>query len=100
MRYLLNSFSALTLILETSRWCTNHVHGGSLFVSRRDQCSVNGSQPCGRSALEIPPVQEATCSLGAWNAGVLVSLWEHTWQLREKLSEGLVKEVRQSLLSY
>lgn len=31
---------------------------------------------------------------------VLVSLWEHTWQLILKLSRGLVKEVKLSLLAY
>ena len=82
MRCLLSSFSALTPILESLSWCVNtEVHGDSWFVSRKDQCSVNGSKPCGKSALERPPVQEATCSLGAWNEGMLVSKWEHIWQL-------------------
>lgn len=43
----------------------------------------------------ITPVLETIWqSLSAWNEGVLVSLWEHIWQLLSKLSKELVKEMK------
>lgn len=43
----------------------------------------------------ITPVPETIWqSPSAWNESVLVSLWEHTWQLQSKLSRGLVKEMK------
>lgn len=41
-------------------WWLNDKVGGQLVHSRKDQYSENGSQPCGKSALEIPPALEAT----------------------------------------